>query len=87
MTNKKDRNKEKMIKIIAAKIENQMEPALEKEEGQSITEHWLYELWNMAFVSGEVAGIKSCKHILNADISELDNIEELGERNIKKTLQ
>lgn len=87
MTNEKDRNKEKMIKIIAAKIDNQMEPALEREEDQSITEHWLYELWNMAFVSGEVAGIKSCKHILNADINELDNIEELGERNIKKTLQ
>ena len=87
MTNEKDRNKEKMIKIVAAKIDNQMEPALEREEDQSITEHWLYELWNMAFVSGEVAGIKSCKHILNADINELDNIEELGERSIKKTLQ
>ena len=87
MTSKKDRNKEKMIKIIAAKVDNQMEPAIGREEGKSITEHWLYELWNMAFVSGEVAGIKSCKHILNADINELDNIEELGERNIKKTLQ
>ena len=87
MTNKKDRNKEKMIKIIAAKVDNQMEPDLQREEGRSITEHWLYELWNMAFVSGEVAGIKSCKHILNADTNELDNIEELGERNIKKTLQ
>jgi len=87
MTNEKDRNKEKMIKIIAAKVNNQMEPDLEREEGRSITEHWLHELWNMAFVSGEVAGIKSCKHILNADINELDNIEELGEENIKKTLQ
>lgn len=87
MTNKKDRNKEKMINIIAAKVDNQTEPDLEREEGRSITEHWLHELWNMAFVSGEVAGIKSCKHILNADINELDNIEELGEENIKKTLQ
>jgi hypothetical protein len=87
MTNKKDRNKEKMIKIISAKVDNQMEPDLEREERRSITEHWLHELWNMAFVSGEVAGIKSCKHILNADINELDNIEELGEENIKKTLQ
>ena len=87
MTNKKDRNKEKMINIIAAKVDNQTEPDLEREEGRSITEHWLHELWNMAFISGEVAGIKSCKHILNADINELDNIEELGEENIKKTLQ
>lgn len=87
MTNKKDRNKEKMIKIIAAKVDNQTEPDLEREEGRSITEHWLHELWNMAFISGEVAGIKSCKHILNADINELDNIEELGQENIKKTLQ
>lgn len=87
MSKEKDRMKHKMIKIIEAKIESQTEPNLEKDSNESITYHWLEELWNMAHVSGEVSGIKSCKQMLSSDLNELENIEEFTEKNIKKTLQ
>ena len=87
MSNEKDRMKHKMSKIMEAKIDSQSEPSLEMNPEESITYHWLSELWQMAFVSGEVAGIKSCKHLLGSSINELEEIENFAERNIKKTRQ
>ena len=49
MSNEKDRMKHKMIKIMEAKIDNQSEPSLEMNKEESITYHWLNELWQMAF--------------------------------------
>jgi hypothetical protein len=87
MSNEKDRMKHKMIKIMEAKINSQSEPSLEMNKEESITYHWLSELWQLAFVSGEVAGIKSCKNLLGSSINELEEIENFAEKNIKKTLQ
>lgn len=87
MSKEKDRMKHKMIKIMEAKIDSQSEPSLERNTEESITYHWLNELWQMAFVSGEVAGIKSCKNLLGSSINELEEIENFAESNIKKTLQ
>ena len=87
MSNEKDRMKHKMIKIMEAKIGSQTKPDLEMDESESITYHWLNELWQMAFVSGEVSGIKSCKSLLGSSINELEEIENFAEKNIKKTLQ
>lgn len=87
MSKEKDRMKHKMIKIAEAKISGQAEPNLEMNEEESVTYHWLNELWQIAFVAGEVAGIKSCKNLLGGSINELEEIENFAEKNIKKTLQ
>ena len=87
MSKEKDRIKHQMIKIIEAKIGSQKKPDLEMDESESITYHWLKELWAMAVVAGEIQGIKQCKNLLSSDLSELNDLENLGEDNIKKTLQ
>ena len=87
MPKEKDRIKHQMIKIIEAKIGSQSKPDLEMDKNETITYHWLNELWAMAVVAGEIQGIKQCKTLLNSDLSELDDLENLGEDNIKKTLQ
>jgi hypothetical protein len=48
--------------------------------------HWLSELWAMAEVQGEINSLRSCRQILNSDLSELDDLENLGKKNMNRIL-
>ena len=89
MTKKEEELKEQFLQIIESKIVNNTKPVLEYDEEKGVVRHWLNELWKMAHVAGEITAIKSCKAILSSDLHELDNIEELGQKELKNknTLQ
>ncbi len=82
----KQKFKEKMIKIIESKIKNGAEPNLEHDKEKGSAYHWLSELWAMAEVQGEINSLRSCRQILNSDLSELDDLENLGKKNMNRIL-
>jgi len=78
--------KDTMIKIIESKIKNDAEPKLEYDKEKGAAYYWLSELWAMAEVQGEILSLRSCRQILNSDLSELEDLEELGKKNMNRIL-
>ncbi len=83
----REKMKDLMIKNIERKIKNNQEPNLEYDEEKGIAYHWLKELWSIAHTAGELSSISMTRQLLNSDLNELDDIEELGKKNFKRTLQ
>lgn len=74
--------KEQFIRIMENKIRNKVKPVLETTQETDIY-HWLDELYNFAYLSGEISGLRTCKTIVKQDIKEIENIENFGKKNLK----
>ena len=83
----REKMKDMMIKNIERKIKNNQEPNLEYDEEKGAAYHWLNELWEIAHTAGELSSVSMTRRLLNSDLNELDDIEELGKKNLKRTLQ
>jgi|TARA_E500000318_G_scaffold108577_1_gene119737 hypothetical protein len=74
--------KEQFIRIMENKIRNKVKPVLETTQETDIY-HWLNELYDFAYLSGEISGMRTCKTIVKQDIKEIESIENFGKKNLK----
>ncbi len=73
--------KEKFIRLAEAKIKNNIK-AVDYATEESDLYHHLSQLYNIAYLAGELSGIRSCKNILNQDLHELDDREDFGKKHL-----
>jgi len=75
------KTKEKFIRLAEAKIKNKIKP-IDYATEESDLYHHLSQLYNIAYLAGELSGIRSCKNILNQDMHELEDRESLGKKHL-----
>ena len=77
--------KELVLKKAEERIKNKAQPNPNFTTDKTNLGYWLEELFDLAFLQGEISGLRACKTILNTDVHELENIEKLGKDQIKKS--
>jgi|TARA_B100001094_G_scaffold318168_1_gene361419 ribosomal protein S6 len=74
--------KEQFIRIMEIKIKDKVKPVFETTH-ESDTYHWLDQLYDFAYLAGEISGMRTCKTLIKQDIKEIENIENFGKKNLK----
>lgn len=76
--------KEAILKNAEEKIKNKVQPDPNFTTDKTNLGYWLEELFNLAFLQGEISGMRTCKAILHSDVHEIENIEKFGKDQLKK---
>ena len=76
--------KEIILKNAEERIKNNVKPDPNFTTDKTNLGYWLEELFNLAFLQGEISGMRTCKAILHSDVHEIENIEKLGKEQMKK---
>jgi len=76
--------KELVLKKAEERIKNNAQPNPNFTTDKTNLGYWLEELFDLAFLQGEISGLRTCKAILHSDVHEIENIEKLGKDQIKK---
>lgn len=86
MINKDMDYKEKILEKVEERIKNKIEPDPNFTTERTNMGYWLEYLYDIAFLAGEMSGIRAAKNIMEADQHELDNILQFA-NDRKKTFQ
>lgn len=86
MLAKEIEHKEMILERIEERIKNKVEPDPNFTTERTTMGYWLEYLYDIAFLAGEMSGIRAAKAIMQADQNELDNILQFA-NDRKKTFQ
>jgi len=78
--------KETILEKVEERITKKVEPDPNFTTERTNLGYWLEYLYDIAFLAGEMSGIRAAKAIMQADQHELDNILEFANER-KKTFQ